>query len=69
MKIKVITMLWQGRVPDKNKLPGPYEQFMDVTTAAILIDDWIFLKRVRYETNSDVKIIGYAAFGKVMLGR
>jgi hypothetical protein len=66
IKINVIEAIWRDRVPNKYGKPDFYEQFMNITTQAIIIDDWLFIKRIRYLIGNDKKIIGYAAFGKIV---
>ena len=66
IKIDVIAALWGDKVPDK-VTPQYYEQFMNLTTRDIDIDDWLFVKRIKYTVNHNTAIIGYGAFGKVML--
>ena len=69
IKINVIEAIWGDRVPDKYGKPAFYEQFMNITTEAVIIDDWLVIKRIRYLVGTDKKIIGYAAFGKIMTNR
>ena len=66
--IDVVNALWGNKVPDKS-MPQYYEQFMNLTTKDIEIDDWLFLKRIRYTLKDTTSTIGYAAFGKVMLNK
>lgn len=69
IKIKVIEVVWGNKVPNKNIAPEYYEQFMNLTTQVIIIDDWLFIKRIRYIVGNDKKIIGFAAFGKIMINQ
>jgi hypothetical protein len=69
IKINVIEAIWGDRVPDKYNKPDFYEQFMNITTQAIIIDDWLFIKRIRYPIGKDKKTIGYAAFGKILINK
>ena len=69
IKINVIEAIWGARVPNKYDKPDFYEQFMNITTQAVIIDDWLFIKRIRYLVGSDKKIIGYAAFGKILFNK
>jgi hypothetical protein len=50
-------------------MPQYYEQFMNATTKDIVIDDWVFLKRIRYIVKDKTPTIGYATFGRVMLNK
>jgi hypothetical protein len=65
--IYVIDEVWGSKVPNVYKSPRFYNQFMNTTTQNIVIDDWIFLKRIRYIVTDEKKVIGYAAFGKIIL--
>jgi hypothetical protein len=65
--IKVVEHEWGSITPDKNKYPGYYEQFMDVTSKAVQIDDWIILKRIRYQFGKEYKTVGIGLFKQVML--
>lgn len=69
IKENVIEAIWGDRVPNKHNVPEFYEQFMNITTRDIIIDDWLFIKRIRYSIGNDKKIIGYAAFGKIMINK
>ena len=40
---------------------------MNLTTQDIDIDDWIFLKRIKFTLRDTTNTVGFAAFGKVML--
>lgn len=64
----VVYTLWGNNMPGK-AMPHYYEQFMILATEDIHIDDWLFIKRVRYSVNNNTAVIGYAAFGKVMLNK
>ncbi len=69
IKIRVIEVIWGKLVPDKYKVPGYYEQFMNLTTKDIDIDNWLFVKRIKYTVKDTTYTIGYAAFGKVMMNK
>ncbi|MEP7251495.1 MAG: hypothetical protein ABI683_03920 [Ginsengibacter sp.] len=67
IKIKTINALWGDMVPDVNDKPDFYESFMNTTTVAITIDDWLLLKRIKYKTKDGDPTVGFAAFGQVMI--
>ena len=67
--IETIDIVWGDRVPNKYTDSRYYEQFMNVTTPEIIIDDWIFLKRIRYIIKDKTPTVGYAAFGKVIINK
>ena len=62
-------MVWGNKAPDKNRAPEYYERFMNLTTQVIIVDDWLFIKRIRYIEGTKEKIIGFAAFGKIMINQ
>ena len=66
IKIQVVDALWGKWVPGKD-YPAHYEEFMDLVTKDIEIDDWIFLKRVKDTVKDSTLTVGYAAFGKVII--
>jgi hypothetical protein len=67
IKIEVVEAIWGNRIPNMYSKPDLYEQFMDLTTQDIDIDDWIFLKRIKFTVRDTANTVGFAAFGKVML--
>lgn len=69
IKIQVVDVLWGKLVPDRNKYPGRYEQFMDVVTQDMDVEDWIFFKKIRDTIKDSTFVVGYAAFGKVIFTR
>ena len=62
-----VKAVWGSVTPDENKLPVYYEQFMNTTSKSVEIDDWVFLKRIKYRTNKGAKLVGYGLFHKVLL--
>lgn len=42
---------------------------MNLNSENVDIDDWLVVKRIQYTFGNDKKIIGYAAFGKVMINK
>jgi hypothetical protein len=67
IKIEVVDAIWGKKQPDKYKAAQYYEEFMNLTTQDIDIDDWLFLKRIQYTLHDTATTIGFAAFGKIML--
>lgn len=67
IKVEVIDAIWGKPQPDKYKAAQYYEEFMNLTTQDIHIDDWIFLKRITFTLRDTTNTVGFAAFGKVML--
>jgi len=64
--IATAKQVWGNVVPDPNIYPSYYNQFMDVTSQSIKIDDWVFLKQIKYKTQNGFKLIGYGAFKRVI---
>jgi hypothetical protein len=67
--IETINAVWGKRVPDKKLSPRFYNQFMDETTQAINIDDWLFIKRIKYTVRDTTTTIGFGVFGKVFINK
>ena len=67
IKIEVIDAIWGKTQPDKYKAAQYYEEFMNLTTQDIGINDWLFFKRITYTIHDTTTTVGFAAFGKVML--
>lgn len=64
--IEAVKAVWGSRVPDQ-KLPLYYEQFMDLTSKSVKVNDLIFLKRIQYKIKNDYVTVGYGAFKKVFI--
>jgi hypothetical protein len=62
--IEAVKSVWGPLTPTTAR-PVYYEQFMDLTSKSVEIDDWIFLKRIRYKTANDTKTVAFGAFKKV----
>lgn len=67
IKIETIKTVWGSLVPDVNKHPGYYEEFMNYTTVNVYIDDWVVVKRIRFKMGDKIRPIGFAAFDKVFI--
>lgn len=65
--IKAVRTAWGAKVPDEKIYPQYFEQFMDVTSTAVKVDDWIFLKRISYKYNNDYKTVGYGLFKQILM--
>lgn len=59
--IDSVTRIWGRRTPNPDK-PLYYDEFMDINSKSVRIDDWVILKRVRYKIGDQYKTIGFAAF-------
>jgi hypothetical protein len=67
IKKKAIKSIWGNLVPDENKYPGYYNQFMDYTTTSVYIDDWLVIKRIRFKSGKEIKPVGFAALGETFI--
>jgi hypothetical protein len=62
--IEAVKSVWGPLTPTTDR-PIYYEQFMDLTSKLVEIDDWIFLKRIKYKFKNDTKTVAFGAFKKV----
>lgn len=62
--IESVRSVWGKYTPGVEK-PDYFEQFMNLTSQSVEVDDWIFLKRIRYKTVNGYVTIGYGAFKNV----
>jgi hypothetical protein len=62
--IEGVKSVWGNRVPDVSR-PQYYEQFMELTSKSVIIDDWVFLKRIQYKFTTGPSTIAVGAFKKV----
>lgn len=62
--IESVKSVWGNLTPDVSK-PQYFEQFMNLTSQSVEVDDWIFLKRIRYRTANGYATIGIGAFKNV----
>ena len=63
--ITAVNAVWGKRVPDVYSKPKFYEAFMNITSKKVIVDDWIFLKRVRYKLPDKELNIAIGAFNHV----
>lgn len=66
---KAVKAVWGNLTPGKYSFPEYYEQFMNLNSPDVDIDDWLVVKRIQYTFGNNKKTIGYAAFGKVMINK
>ena len=62
-----VKAVWGNRMPDKNRVPEYYGQFMALNSPNVIIDDWIFLKRIRYKFPDHLATIGIGIFKQVIV--
>jgi hypothetical protein len=53
---------WGKTMPEKLKFPEYYEQFMDLNHENVVINDYIFLKHLKYKVSGEEKPVAIAAF-------
>lgn len=63
--IAAVQAMWGSRTPDVYAKPALYEEFMNLTSKQVSVDDWIFLKRVRYHTPVKEYNIGIGMFNHI----
>ncbi len=62
--IESVTAMWGDRTPTV-ETPQYYEQFMNLNSKSVHIDDWVIAKRVKYKIGDFNKTIALAAFGRM----
>lgn len=65
IKEVAVKAVWGNLMPDKYKSPEYYEQFMDLNSDDVKIDDWIFFKHIKYKLGKKQLNIGIGAFKRV----
>jgi hypothetical protein len=65
--IAAVHAVWGPRTPDMNSKPAFYEEFMNLNSKQVIVDDWIFLKRIRYKFPKKEYNIGIGAFNRVFM--
>lgn len=65
--IEGVRAVWGNRVPDVSR-PVYFEQFMDLMSKDVEVNDWILVKRIRYQLSDEKKVtVGYGAFKRVFI--
>jgi hypothetical protein len=67
--IAAVEAVWGDKTPNKYDKPAFYEQFMNLNSKQVVIDDWIFLKRVRYRFPNKEYNIAIGAFNHVFINK
>jgi hypothetical protein len=62
--IAAVEAVWGSRTPDKYKMPGYFEQFMNLNSPSVKVEDWVFLKRIQYKVEGRPYTIGYGILNK-----
>ena len=60
-----VEKVWGPKTPQKTKFPEYYEQFMDLNSKHVTVEDWLFFKRVRYKIGLQNRTVAYAAFNRI----
>ena len=63
--IAAVKAVWGDRTPDEKK-SIMYNKFMDLTSKQVIIDDWIFVKRIRYRFPKKEYNIGIGVFNQII---
>lgn len=63
--LETVKIVWGKSMANPNR-PEYFEEFMNLTSKSVIIDDFIFLKRMKYVFATDTKTVTYGAFNKVM---
>ncbi|MEO7800819.1 MAG: hypothetical protein ABIR81_02405 [Ginsengibacter sp.] len=66
--LKGVRAVWGTRVPPEDT-PMYFEPFMNLTSKSVKINDWIFLKQIKYKFTTGYKTIGFGAFNTVFTSR
>ena len=64
--IAAVNAVWGKTVPDPKDKPRLYEDFMNLTYKQVVIDDWIFMKRIRYRFPTKEYNIGFGMFNRII---
>jgi len=64
--IAAVNAVWGNVVPDPKNKPALYEAFMNLNYKQVVIDDWIFLKRIRYRFPKKEYNIGFGMFNRII---
>jgi len=61
----VVKAVWGNIMPDKERSPRFYSEFMDLYAGDITIDDLVFFKIIKYKLGKEKKYVSIGAFNKV----
>lgn len=63
-----VKAVWGDKMPVKTKTPEYYEQFMDIMSENVTVNDWVFLKRIHYRIDDKRQgTVGFGAFRRVFI--
>ncbi|HEV7330594.1 MAG TPA: hypothetical protein VGN63_06090 [Flavisolibacter sp.] len=60
--IEGVKAVWGDAMPDVEKYPVYFEQFMNLNSPKVTVKDWVFVKQVQYKLQNEQKTVGYGAF-------
>lgn len=64
--IAAVKAVWGNRVPNE-KLSMYFNQFMDIASQSVKVNNWIFMKSIEYKYKNEYKTVGFGAFKKVYI--
>lgn len=65
--IRAVEYVWGDKTPDKYQYPQYFEQFMNLTSKSVEVNDWFLCKRIRYKYGQEWKTVGIGLFKKVLI--
>ena len=65
--IAAVNAVWGDKVPRPESTPRLYERFMDLNSKQVVIDDWIFMKRIGYRFPNKEYRLGFALFDRIVM--
>ncbi len=63
--IASVTRVWADRTPSVY-MRDYYNQFMDLNSKQVDIEDWLFAKRIKYQFGANYHTIGIAGFKNIL---
>lgn len=64
---RAVAAVWKDRTPNKYTHPEYYEQFMDLTSQSVDIDDWVLFKVIKYEIKKEKTTVAVGALKRVFI--
>jgi hypothetical protein len=68
-KEEAVKAVWGSLTPGKYNFPEYYEQFMNLNAPNVHIDDWLILKRIKYDFGKRQETIGYGFLKQIVITR
>lgn len=57
--IEGVRAVWGGITPNPADKPDFFESFMDLNSPNVEVNDWVFLKQIKYKIGAEYKTVGY----------